>query len=143
MARTVEMQVGELRPRIKRIETKIKVLEKGEPNQVKSRKDNRRHQVVDVLAGDETGCVVLTLWDEDIEEVEEGKVYELTDGYTSVYKGNLRLNLSRYGKLKEVEGEDMEVDRENNVSEKTHEKYDRRRRRGGHRFGSGSFYSDY
>lgn len=138
------MKIEELRPRLKRVKTTFKVVEKEEPSDVKSRKDNRRHKVSDILVGDETGVIVMTLWDEDIEEVQEGETYELSNGYTSVYQGKLRLNMGRYGKLEKTEPEEeITVDQENNISEKTHEKYDMRRRQGRHRFGSGSFWPDH
>lgn len=136
------MQVGELRPRLKRIKIRFKVVSKEEPQEVKSRKDNSRHMVSDLLVGDETGIIVLTLWDEEIEDLEKDKIYDLTNGYTSVYKGSLRLNIGRYGKLQEVEDPEFTVDESKNVSEEEHERYVQQRRTRMSRYGSGSFWPD-
>ncbi|MBD3262546.1 MAG: single-stranded DNA-binding protein [Candidatus Altiarchaeales archaeon] len=137
MSRNIDMKVEELRPKIKRIKIIFKVLETLETKQVVSRQDRTKHNVADVLVADDTGSIILTLWDEDIEQFSEGEVYEVSDAYTSIFKGMLRLNIGRYSSVKRLE-EPVEVNLENNVSEEVHKQYLNRRRR--HGFGSGSFW---
>jgi len=139
MARNIEMKCEELRPRIKNIKIVFKTVSKDEPYEVKSKNDYSKHVVSDILVGDETGVVFLTLWDEDIEKIDANKIYELSNGYTTIFKGQLRLNIGKYGSLRELE-EDIPVDTTKNYSEKVHEKYDDKRRRRAHQFGSGSFW---
>jgi ssDNA-binding replication factor A large subunit len=37
-----------------------------------------------------------------IDKVETGHAYQLNNGYTTVFKGSLRLNIGRYGSLEEL-----------------------------------------
>ncbi len=111
------MKINDLKPRNKGIDLVFKVVSKGEPREVMSKLDGSTHRVSDVLVGDSTGTIILTLWDDKIDSVEEGKVYKLENGYTSLFKNSLRLNVGRYGKLEESD-EDVSVDQSNNMSEK-------------------------
>ncbi len=110
-------EIENLKPREKGIDLVFKVVSKGEPREVTSKLDGSTHKVSDVLVGDTTGTVILTLWDDKIDAVEEGKSYKLENGYTSLFKSSLRLNVGRYGKLEDSD-EDFEVNTGNNVSEK-------------------------
>ena len=96
--------------------------------------------------GDETGCVYLTLWDDNIEKVGEGATIKIGNGYVTLFRGNMRLNVGRYGTL-EIAKEplEVEVNTENNLSSKVYEQPRRpfrgrgrrdfggRERRGGYR----------
>jgi len=126
------MNVSDLKPRSRNVNILVKALSKSEIRDVKSSKDGSDHKVTEMTVGDETGIVLLTLWDDTIDKVEEGHVYQIKNGYTSLFKGNIRLNIGRYGELEEVTDRDIEVNESNNVSEKVYE--DRRRSfRGGGR----------
>ncbi|MBI4210969.1 MAG: single-stranded DNA-binding protein [Candidatus Diapherotrites archaeon] len=111
------MKVSELRPEMKKIEVTVKAEEKSEPREVVLHGDGRAHKVCDVLVGDETGCVYLSLWDESIEAVREGACYAISNAYTTVYRNSLRLNTGKYGKMKEAAG-NFEVNTTNNLSMK-------------------------
>ncbi len=113
----MQKNIEDLKPREKGLDVVFKVVDKGEPREVTSKLDGSTHKVSDVLVGDSTGTVILTLWDDKIDAVEEGKSYKLENGYTSLFKSSLRLNVGRYGKL-ESSDEDIEVNTDNNVSEK-------------------------
>ncbi len=113
----MERNIDGLKPREKNIDLVFKVVNKGEAREVTSKLSGSTHKVSDVLVGDSTGTVILTLWDDAIDSVEEGKTYKLENGYTSLFKSSLRLNVGRYGKLEAVD-QDIEVNQSNNVSEK-------------------------
>ncbi len=138
-------KISELRPFQKRVELNVKVLEKKEVREVTSKLDNSSHKVTEAVVGDETGTIMLTLWDDMIDKVELEKSYKITNGYTSLFKNSLRLNIGRYGELSDSEEEVSEVNTENNVSEKEFEQRPRRfnnnRGRGGGFGGSGGFNS--
>jgi replication factor A1 len=89
------------------------------------------------LIGDETGCVYLTLWDDNIEKVNEGDTVNIGNGYVTLFRGNMRLNVGRYGTLEIAEEAfEGEVNTENNLSDKVYEqqrRFFRRGRRGGYR----------
>lgn len=123
----IEATVVELRPRMKSVSITFKVMEIGEEREVTSRRDGETHRVLDVVVGDSTGIVRMPFWNAMIDEVAEGKTYLLTNGYTTLFRGNLRLNIGRYGELTEAEEEIEEVNMELDMSEEEHE-YARRRR---------------
>ena len=103
-------------------------------------RDGSAHKVCDALVGDETGVVYLTLWDDNITKVNDGDTIRVENGYVTLFKGNIRLNIGKYGKLEPAkEALTAEVNTENNVSSKAYEQerrpYQRRKRSGG--FGGG------
>jgi replication factor A1 len=132
----VDTKVGNLTPRSRAVNIIAKTISKGEVREVASRRDGQTHRVCDLLIGDETGCVYLTLWDDDVEKVEEGDTVNIKNGYVKLFKGSIRLNVGRYGTLETTEEPlEVEVDNENNVSTKIYEQYRRpyRQRRSGYR----------
>jgi len=133
----VDVKIGELNPRSKAVNVIAKAVSKSEVRDVSSRRDGESHKVCDALVGDETGCVYLTLWDDAIEKVNEGDTVSINNGYVTLFRGNMRLNVGRYGTLEIAEKPlEVEVNTENNMSNKEYEQrrrpYDRGRR-GGYR----------
>ncbi len=132
--------VAELAPRMKNLTITFKVVEKGEEREVFSRKSNETHRVADSIVADSSGCVTVPLWNETIDTIEAGKTYVLTNGYTGLFKGHLRLNIGRYGVLTAAEEDIEEVNTENDMSAAEHEREYRPRRSyggGGDRGGGG------
>jgi replication factor A1 len=134
----VEATVAELKPRMKNLTISFKVLEVGETRDVESRRDNTTHRVADARVGDSSGTVEVPLWDETIDTVEEGKSYTLTNGYTGLFRGNLRLNIGKYGQLSDAEEAIEEIDEDNDMSAAEHEDDRRGYRRGGGGYGGRS-----
>jgi len=139
----VDAKVGELTPTSRAVNVIAKVVSKSEVRSIAAGRDGAPHRVCDALVGDETGCVYLTLWDDNIEKVKEGDTISVKNGYVNLFRGNMRLNVGRYGTLeiaeKALEGE---VNTENNLSTKVYEQTRRpfrgrrdfgRRRTGGYR----------
>lgn len=118
MVSGVGMKIAELRPYSKKVDLTIKVIEKNEPREVTSKLDSSSHSVTEALVGDESGTALLTLWDNVIEQVEVGKVYKISNAYTSLFKNSLRINIGRYGKIEESKETIEEINQENNISEK-------------------------
>jgi replication factor A1 len=117
----IEAQISELKPRMKSVNISFKVVDKGEVREVTSRADGAQHRVCDTLVGDSTGVVTIPLWDAAIDEVEIEKTYRLENGYTTLFQGHLRINIGRYGTLKEAEESIEEVNKEVDMSEQEHE----------------------
>jgi replication factor A1 len=111
---------------MKSLNITFKVVEKGEEREVTSRRDGETHRVLDAVAGDSTGTVILSLWDDMIDTVETDKSYRLENGYTSLFQGHLRLNIGRYGELKDADSEIDEIDMDNDLSAAEHERPPRR-----------------
>jgi len=129
----VEAKVGELTPQSRAVNVTAKVVSKSEIRDIPLGRDGAAHKVCDALVGDETGSIYLTLWDDNIEKVDEEHTVRIENGYVTLFKGNMRLNIGKYGKL-EIATEPFqgEVNTENNVSSKTYEQERRPFRRGGY-----------
>lgn len=141
------MQINELRPFAKKVDVVVKAVGKNEVREVSSKLDNSTHKVTEAKVGDATGTILLTLWDDMIDKVEEGKTYKISNGYTSLFQNKLRLNIGRYGTLEDSTDE-ITVDETNDMSEKEFERRPRfegggnrgggfNRGGGGGRFGGG------
>ncbi len=147
MIEAQDVIVENLRPGLKSINVKFKVENISDEREVVSRKTGETLRVTEALVGDSSGSILLSLWNDDIDKVEEGHVYKLNNGYTTIFKGSLRLNVGRYGSLEEAaEGEELKVNSENNLSDKVYEQERRysRPRYGGSdsRYGSKPYRSD-
>ncbi|MHA1861558.1 MAG: hypothetical protein ACTSVM_04620, partial [Candidatus Ranarchaeia archaeon] len=64
---------------------------------------------------------LMTVWDDIIDQIKEGQSYILKNGYTSLFRGNIRLNIGRYGEIMESEEAVEDVNEEENISERTYE----------------------
>ena len=115
------IKVEKLGPNSREVNTIVKVVSKSEVRNVTGR-DYSVHRVADALVGDETGCVILTLWDDNIDKVSEEATLRVTNGYVNLFRGNMRLNIGRYGSFEILEESPVkEVNTENNMSEKRYE----------------------
>jgi replication factor A1 len=146
MTEPQDVIVENLRPGLKSINVKFKVESFNDEREVVSRKTGETLRVTEALVGDSSGSILITLWNDDIDKLEEGHIYQLSNGYTTVFKGSLRLNVGRYGSLEEVEdGGELEVNSENNLSDKVYEQERRYRPSYGGRnsgYGSRPYRSD-
>ncbi|MHA1209043.1 MAG: single-stranded DNA-binding protein [Candidatus Freyarchaeota archaeon] len=138
--------VEDLRPGLKGINVKFKCESINDEREIVSRQTGETMRVTEALVGDSSGSVLLTLWNEDIDKMEIGHIYQLTNGYTTIFRGSLRLNAGRYGSIEEVEdAEEIEINTENNLSDKVYEQESRYRPRygdSGSRYGSRPYRRD-
>lgn len=126
------MKVRDLAPGANVDSLTVKVVDVGEPRSVSGR-DGLTHRVADVLVGDETGSIVMTLWDRNIELVRPGAVITVRNGFVGTFKGHMRLNLGRGGSLAESDEEIASVNTSNNLSDRVVGDLPRRGRAGGFR----------
>lgn len=117
----VEATVAELKPSMRNLTVTFKVVEIGEEREITSRDTGEAHRVVDARVGDSTGTVLVPLWDEAIDNMEVEKTYKLTNGYTGLFRGNLRLNIGKYGQVGEAEEAIEEVKSDLDMSAEEHE----------------------
>ena len=113
------MKIENLKTYSRRVNVKVKVLSKTESREVTSKRSGSTFNVAEALVGDETGCVLLDLWEDDIEKFDEGDVVSIRNGYVKLFRGSMRLNIGRYGQAEKIEEDMPEVNTENNLSEKT------------------------
>jgi replication factor A1 len=114
----------------RRVNLVAKILETGDVREVSSSSDGQLHRVAEALVGDETGTVLMTLWDENIDRFGVGDVVEVENGYAGTFRGSLRLNVGKYGNIEKKNVTIEEVDTENNLSEREYRRqYPQRRQR--------------
>jgi len=112
------VKVSDLQPYSKQVNTTVKIVQKGEARETVSRQDGTTHRVLDALVGDETGAIYMTLWDDNIDKVNEGDSVIVKNGYVRPFKGSMRLNIGRYGSLEPAEAALGDVNTQNNLSDK-------------------------
>ena len=124
MSEDVEyVKVGDLKPYLGKINLKAKIVEMREPREV----SGGQHRVSETLVGDESGCIYLSLWDDSIDEFEEGNTVHVENGYVSVHRESMRLTAGKYGTVTKIDEEfSEEVNTDNNLSDRRVE--ERRRR---------------
>ncbi len=133
------IKVEKLTPSSRGVNIVVKVVSKTPVRNVTGR-DYSIRRVADALVGDETGCVYLTLWDDNIDKINEEATLEITNGYVNLFRGNMRLNVGKYGSYDILkESSITDVNTENNLSDK---RYEQERRFGPRRPGYGGRYGD-
>ncbi|MEM2912038.1 MAG: OB-fold nucleic acid binding domain-containing protein [Candidatus Bathyarchaeia archaeon] len=93
------MKIRELRSGMKRVTVEAKVIEKSTPREVLSRFSDTTHKVATAVIADETGTVKLTLWNDQINQVNVNDKVKVENGYITSFRGEIQLNVGKYGKL--------------------------------------------
>ena len=114
-------KVGNLNPGSRSLNLTVKVVSKNPVREVVSRRDGTSHRVTEALVGDETGTILLTLWDDTIDSVSDGDVVVVNNGYVRLFRGSMRLNIGRFGSLEASEEDVEEVNTTNNMSDRQYE----------------------
>ena len=125
-------EVGNLNPGSRSLNLTVKVISKNPIREVVSRRDGTSHRVTEALVADETGSILLTLWDDTIESITDGDVVVVNNGYIRLFRGSMRLNIGRFGSLEASEEDIENVNTDNNMSDK---QYEQERRYSGSRGG--------
>lgn len=96
------MNVSDLRDGMRRVDAEGEIVEMSEPRSVNLRTGGEA-RVADAMLKDGTGQIKLSLWDDQIDQVKQGSKVRVTNGYTNSFRGEVRLNVGRYGKLEVLE----------------------------------------
>jgi replication factor A1 len=115
-----QVKVTSLKHDLRNLSLTVKILSIGSSRGVPSKRDQRQHWIAEAIVGDETGTVILTLWDDQIRMFKANDVIEIRGGYTTLFKGSLRLNVGRGSRIAKTDREIVEVNTKNNLSEETH-----------------------
>jgi replication factor A1 len=75
------------------------IVEKGYARQVRGRRGRGPTLVANATLEDDSGSIVLVLWNEQIRNVSEGDKVRIENGYVSSYQDIRQLNVGRGGKL--------------------------------------------
>ena len=91
--------IKDLQDGMERVSVEAKVVDKGDPREVKSRFKDETYRIVDAVVADETGSVKLTLWNEQIDQINVGDNIKIENGYVTSFKSEIQLNVGKFGKL--------------------------------------------
>ncbi len=91
------MKVSELTSASRRVEIRLRILSLESPREVQTRYGKAR--VTTALAGDETGIIKLSVWNEDIDLIDEDTVVEIHNGFVRSFRGELELSAGKFGEL--------------------------------------------
>ena len=97
------MKIADLKGEQSRIDVEGEIIEKGDVRTVNLRAGGTS-TVADCTLRDDTGTIKLSLWGEQINQVDVGDKVMVQNGYTKAFRGENQLNIGRYGKLTKVEG---------------------------------------
>ena len=97
-----QMNVKDLRDGMRRVDAEGEIAEMAEPRTVNLRTGGEA-RVADCMLKDESGQIKLSLWDDQIDMVKQGSKVRVTNGYTNSFRGEMRLNVGKYGRLEVLE----------------------------------------
>ena len=130
------VKVSELQPKMGGVNIIVKILDLGEEREVRTRRGETR-RLREARVADETGSILMTLWDDQGSDFKDNDTIKIVNGYISLVRGHMRLGLGRYGSFEDTDEVLEEVSEEPDMSEKEYEmEHDRRWRGYGSRGGS-------
>jgi len=95
-------KIEDLRAGMKKINVIAEVLETAEPSKVHTQfRDNAL--VSNAVIGDETGKILLCLWDQQVNSVHEGDCIEVKNAHVASFKGDKQLRLGKGGSITVLE----------------------------------------
>ncbi|MCD6216032.1 MAG: DNA-binding protein [Candidatus Aenigmarchaeota archaeon] len=91
------MKIAELKNNSRKVDIEAKVIEKEEPRDVNTRYGKTK--VANAKIEDDTGTFTLVLWGEQAENVLEGSIIKIENGYVSLWNDEPQLSVGKFGKL--------------------------------------------
>jgi replication factor A1 len=95
------MKVKELSPASRRVDIRLRILSVEPPRDVQTRYGPAR--VTTALAGDETGTVKLSLWNEDVDRITENAIVDVHNGFVKSFRDELELSPGKFGELATIQ----------------------------------------
>jgi replication factor A1 len=93
------VKISELRDGLRKVDVEAQVTEISEPREVRSKFTGETYRVAEATISDDSGTIKLVLWNEQIEQVHVNDTVRIENGYTKSFRGEIQLNVGRYGKL--------------------------------------------
>ena len=93
------MKINELKSGMRRVDVTGNIVEKSSTREVRSRYKDETYNVADATISDGTGTIKLTLWNEQIDQVNVNDNVKIENGYVTSFKGEIQLNVGKFGKL--------------------------------------------
>ncbi|GMI83496.1 hypothetical protein like AT1G23750 [Hibiscus trionum] len=96
---------------VKVVNTKM-VVQKGRPDGPRV----RQMRIAECLVGDETGMIIFTARNEQVDLVKEGATLTLRNAKIDMFKGSMRLAVDKWGRVEVAEPASFTVKEDNNLS---------------------------
>lgn len=119
MRKPVFVKVEQLRPgtsghnlTVKVVSTKL-IMQRGRPDGAQV----RQTRIAECLIGDETGVIIFTARNEQVDKMKDGTTVTLRNAKIDMFKGSMRLSVDKWGLVKvSEEPADFSVKEDNNLS---------------------------
>jgi replication factor A1 len=95
------MEISELKAGMRNVSITGKIDSVGEPRTV-NLKAGGTNTVADAIISDESGSIKLSLWGEEINNVQPGDRVSVENGYINTFRGENSLNVGKFGKLNKL-----------------------------------------
>lgn len=76
----------------------------------------RQTRIAECLVGDETGTILLTARNDQVDQVKPGTTIILRNAKIDMFKGSMRLAVDKWGRIELTEPENFVVKEDNNLS---------------------------
>ncbi|HIG93660.1 MAG: replication factor A1 [archaeon GW2011_AR9] len=96
------MELKDIKPNQGNIDVVVTVIRKDSPRTFE--KFGKKGKVCNVVVKDGTGQVTLTLWNDDIDLVNEGDTIHVQNGWCSEYRNEKQLSTGKFGKIEVIKG---------------------------------------
>lgn len=94
------MQLAELQPRQGKVDVTVSITELKETRTVN--KPGFSGKVQNATVQDESGTMLVTLWNADADKFAVGDKIHISNGYVSEYQGELQLSAGKFGKIEKL-----------------------------------------
>ncbi len=94
------MQIKELQPKQGKVDITATVIEKASPKEFQ--KFGAPGKLCNIKVQDDTGTIMMTLWNEQVTQVNIGDKIKVTNGYVNEWQGEMQLSTGKFGKLEVV-----------------------------------------
>ncbi|KAH9621158.1 hypothetical protein KSS87_006345 [Heliosperma pusillum] len=118
MRKPVFTKVEQLRPgtsghnlTVKIVSSKL-IMQRGRPDASQA----RQSKIAECLVGDETGIIVFTARNDQVDKMKAGTTVTLRNAKIDMFKGSMRLAVDKWGRIEEADSADFTVKEDNNLS---------------------------
>lgn len=92
------MNISDIKDGMRRVDAQGEIKEISPSRKVTLRTGGEA-EVAEMLISDGRASIKVSLWDDQINEAKVGKTAKIVNGYTNSFRGEVRLNIGRYGSL--------------------------------------------
>lgn len=91
------MKIADLKDGAAKVNITAKIVEKEEAREINTKFG--RTKVANTVIEDDSGTIVLVLWGEQADQVNQGDTVKIDNGYVKSWNGSMQLNVGKFGKL--------------------------------------------